>query len=82
MIFYISRTAPPSYLWAVKTILLVEDEDMLRGLIKELLELKGFSVKVEKSGHPKCERCWNLRPDVGSVAAHPAICARCAQVVG
>jgi two-component system cell cycle sensor histidine kinase/response regulator CckA len=28
----------------VKTILLVEDEDMLRGLIKELLELKGFSV--------------------------------------
>ena len=28
----------------MKTILLVEDEDMLRGLIKELLELKGFSV--------------------------------------
>jgi CheY-like chemotaxis protein len=28
----------------VKTILLVEDEDMLRGLIKELLELKGFAV--------------------------------------
>ncbi len=28
----------------MKTILLVEDEDMLRGLIKELLELKGFAV--------------------------------------
>jgi CheY-like chemotaxis protein len=28
----------------VKTILLVEDEDMLRGLIRELLELKGFTV--------------------------------------
>lgn len=28
----------------MKTILLVEDEDMLRGLIKELLEIKGFSV--------------------------------------
>jgi isoleucyl-tRNA synthetase len=48
----------------------------------EAPELKGFSVKVEKSAHPKCERCWNLRPDVGSVAAHPALCARCAQVVG
>lgn len=34
----------PAYLRAVKTILLVEDEDMLRGLIKELLELKGFTV--------------------------------------
>ena len=28
----------------MKTILLVEDEDMLRGLIRELLEIKGFAV--------------------------------------
>lgn len=28
----------------MKTILLVEDEDMLRGLIKELLEIKGYAV--------------------------------------
>jgi len=28
----------------MKTILLVEDEDMLRGLIRELLELKGYVV--------------------------------------
>jgi two-component system, cell cycle sensor histidine kinase and response regulator CckA len=29
---------------AMKTILIVEDEEMLRGLIKELLEIKGYGV--------------------------------------
>jgi two-component system cell cycle sensor histidine kinase/response regulator CckA len=28
----------------MKTILLVEDEDMLRGLIRELLEIKGYTI--------------------------------------
>ena len=28
----------------MKTILLVEDEDMLRGLIREMLEIKGYQV--------------------------------------
>jgi isoleucyl-tRNA synthetase len=40
-------------------------------------DVKGLSVKVEKSAHPKCERCWSLRPDVGRDAAHPALCTRC-----
>lgn len=44
VIFCISQGVAASYFRAVKTILLVEDEDMLRGLIKELLELKGFAV--------------------------------------
>jgi two-component system, cell cycle sensor histidine kinase and response regulator CckA len=34
----------------VKTILLVEDEDMLRGLIKELLEIKGYAVLEARQG--------------------------------
>ncbi len=25
----------------------------------------------------KCSRCWHRRPDVGSHAAHPALCGRC-----
>ncbi|WP_293393053.1 zinc finger domain-containing protein, partial [Nevskia sp.] len=25
----------------------------------------------------KCGRCWHRRPDVGSHAAHPALCGRC-----
>jgi isoleucyl-tRNA synthetase len=35
------------------------------------------SVIVTPSGDPKCERCWHYRADVGSVARHPTICARC-----
>ena len=48
----------------------------------ESAELKGFSVRVEKSTHPKCDRCWNLRADVGRSAAHPGLCGRCVAVVG
>ena len=35
-------------------------------------------VQVVPSTHAKCERCWHFRADVGAVAAHPTICARCA----
>jgi isoleucyl-tRNA synthetase len=45
-------------------------------------ELKGLSVKAEKSPYPKCERCWNLRADVGKAPAHPTLCARCSAVIG
>lgn len=34
----------------MRTILLVEDEDMLRGLIRELLEIKGYSVIEASEG--------------------------------
>jgi two-component system, cell cycle sensor histidine kinase and response regulator CckA len=34
----------------MKTILLVEDEDMLRGLIRELLEIKGYQVLEASQG--------------------------------
>jgi isoleucyl-tRNA synthetase len=37
----------------------------------------GVEVKVAASAHPKCERCWHYRSDVGSDARHPTICARC-----
>jgi isoleucyl-tRNA synthetase len=47
----------------------------------ESAEVKGLSVKVEKSTHPKCDRCWNLRADVGRSAAHPTLCGRCVAVL-
>jgi isoleucyl-tRNA synthetase len=40
-----------------------------------------FVARAERSPHPKCERCWNLRPTVGQSAAHPTLCARCVAVV-
>jgi len=38
-------------------------------------------VKAHKSPHPKCERCWNLRPTVGQSAEHPTLCDRCVRVL-
>ncbi|MBP8852686.1 MAG: isoleucine--tRNA ligase [Moraxellaceae bacterium] len=41
-------------------------------------ELEGLRVQITASAHAKCARCWHYRADVGSNAAHPEICARCA----
>jgi isoleucyl-tRNA synthetase len=34
-------------------------------------------IEVKPSTQPKCVRCWHLRPDVGSDARYPELCARC-----
>jgi isoleucyl-tRNA synthetase len=34
-------------------------------------------IRSHPSKHPKCERCWHYRPDVGADAAHPDLCGRC-----
>ncbi len=34
-------------------------------------------INVAPSAHPKCERCWHYRADVGHDSQHPEICARC-----
>jgi isoleucyl-tRNA synthetase len=38
----------------------------------------GLWLQVRPSEYAKCARCWHKRPDVGTVAAHPELCARCA----
>jgi isoleucyl-tRNA synthetase len=40
-------------------------------------ELPSLKLSIVKSSHTKCARCWHLRPDVGSHAAHPELCGRC-----
>ena len=40
-------------------------------------EVGGLKLKVLKSEHAKCGRCWHHREDVGSNPAHPEICGRC-----
>jgi isoleucyl-tRNA synthetase len=47
-----------------------------------LPDAPGIAVSVELAGGAKCERCWKVLPDVGTHAAHPALCGRCAEVVG
>jgi len=38
----------------------------------------GLWLHVRPSQATKCVRCWHRRDDVGSVAAHPDLCGRCA----
>jgi isoleucyl-tRNA synthetase len=37
----------------------------------------GIRAVVRPSEHPKCERCWHWRADVGADPKHPGICGRC-----
>ncbi|WP_028029813.1 isoleucine--tRNA ligase [Gemmobacter nectariphilus] len=46
-----------------------------------LPEVPGVAVVFEKAEGEKCERCWQILPDVGS-HAHPCTCARCNAVLG
>ncbi|MFO1408483.1 MAG: isoleucine--tRNA ligase [Steroidobacteraceae bacterium] len=41
----------------------------------------GLWVSVRPTDATKCVRCWHRREDVGSVAAHPELCSRCASNV-
>lgn len=36
-----------------------------------------MEISVTACAHPKCERCWHYRQDVGANADHPTICGRC-----
>ena len=44
-------------------------------------DIAGLFVEVIVSPHPKCERCWHRRADVGKVAAYPDLCSRCVENV-
>ena len=47
-----------------------------------LPDLPGIGVVVRDAPGAKCERCWRVLPEVGSVAEHADLCRRCAGVVG
>lgn len=42
----------------------------------------GLAARVEKASWAKCERCWNHAPEVGTIAAAPRLCGRCASAAG
>ena len=53
-----------------------EDDDMVRA--ETVPDLR---IGVGKARGEKCERCWTWSESVGSIAEHPTICVRCAEVV-
>jgi isoleucyl-tRNA synthetase len=46
-----------------------------------LPDVPGIGVVVRDAPGNKCERCWRVLPEVGSVAGHSDLCCRCAEVV-
>ena len=40
-----------------------------------------LEIQVAKAEGGKCERCWKILPSVGTDAAHPTLCPRCAAAV-
>jgi isoleucyl-tRNA synthetase len=46
-----------------------------------LAGVEGVAVVFERAEGVKCARCWKYTQDVGTSAAHPSACARCAEVV-
>lgn len=60
------------------SILIVSEVEVAQSPVgPESTEVKGLFIKAEKCGQPKCERCWNLRKEVGSHPEHPTLCGRC-----
>ena len=49
-------------------------------LVSKVIVKEGdaLSVDVHVSSGQKCERCWHYTEDVGTVAEHATVCARCA----
>jgi isoleucyl-tRNA synthetase len=42
-------------------------------------EIEGLKVKVTKTDHIKCQRCWHHVENIGFNEDHPSICDRCVQ---
>jgi isoleucyl-tRNA synthetase len=40
---------------------------------------EGVMIRVSKSEHEKCVRCWHHRADVASHDEHPELCGRCVE---
>ena len=41
----------------------------------------GLIIDVVKAEGTKCDRCWNIRNDVGSKTEHPTLCGRCVEAL-
>jgi isoleucyl-tRNA synthetase len=41
----------------------------------------GYLFNVTKAEGKKCDRCWNIRQDVGLQAQHPTLCGRCLEAL-
>jgi len=43
--------------------------------------LPGLTIKIERAGGTKCERCWNYSTHVGENSRYPTVCERCSEAL-
>ena len=65
----------------LKTVFICSQVEVRQGEGAFCGELEGLSITVDKASGEKCERCWKYDGSVGTDAAHPTLCARCAGVL-
>jgi len=46
-----------------------------------LADVPGVAVRIALAEGTKCERCWQVLPDVGAHPEHPTLCRRCVGAV-
>ena len=61
--------------------MIVSQVELVKGEGGAASAVEGLGVAAAHATGEKCERCWKYSATIGSHAAHPTLCARCASVV-
>ncbi|MEQ1929683.1 MAG: isoleucine--tRNA ligase [Parvularculaceae bacterium] len=78
-LFGLCRAQDLAELCITAAVTLIESEGPTEAF--RLGDVPGVAVDASLAAGEKCVRCWRYTEDVGSAAAHPALCARCAGAV-
>jgi isoleucyl-tRNA synthetase len=66
-------------------VVITSGVELIAGPVPEgaftLADVPGVGAVFRPADGGKCERCWRVLPEVGTVADHPALCHRCADAV-
>ena len=62
-------------------LMIVSHVELVKGEGGSVSAVEGLGVAAAHATGEKCERCWKYSSSIGSHAAHPTLCARCASVV-
>ena len=62
-------------------LMIVSHVELVKGEGGSASAVEGLGVAAAHATGEKCERCWKYSADIGTHAAHPTLCARCASVV-
>ncbi|MBV8585179.1 MAG: isoleucine--tRNA ligase, partial [Verrucomicrobia bacterium] len=77
---HVVLTAPPDH--RLHRLSLSEVEEFLILSQLDLVPREGeLTASATRTDWLRCERCWRHRAAVGTIAAHPSLCDRCADVM-